>query len=233
MSINTLQKSLSWLYGTRRWVNSEEKFIHRSLKQYAPKGGRLLDVGCGFAKYYASIQSTEIHYTGVEINPELVQWNKKRERRVFLPQDLPTDEPLFDVLLFSHIIEHFSHEKLVGFINPYLRRLPVHGHIIFLTPFMHRGFYDDFDHVKPYNPASLRVAFCHANPQIQGFGIAGKYRERKIWFRRDPLWHRHRNALWQHAFATTSLFIYLLSLSVVGSLTGYGMVLEKTGELHV
>jgi MoaA/NifB/PqqE/SkfB family radical SAM enzyme/Flp pilus assembly protein TadD len=66
-----------------------------------------------------------------------------------------------------HVIEHFSPADLLHFINHYLGRLNVGGHLILATPLMWPGFFDDFDHVKTYQPNAIWVMFAQDGPQMQ------------------------------------------------------------------
>ena len=56
----------------------------------------------------------------------------------------------YDVLVMSHIIEHFQYQDLIKFIESYLGCLKTGGLLLIATPVMNPSFYDDFDHVKPY-----------------------------------------------------------------------------------
>ncbi len=163
-------------------------------------------------------------------NPLTVKWHRDKSRNVRLPEDLCDLKSECDVILFSHIIEHFSYSELVIFLNRYLALLKPAGLVILLTPTPHKGFYDDFDHVKPYSPAAIRQIFCRSTPQVQDFGFKSEFEELYLWLKRDPLWHSHRKGKWTHFFGIASVLLYVLSLSFIGRLTGYGMALKNKKE---
>jgi len=59
----------------------------------------------------------------------------------------------------SHIIEHFAPHDLLPFIDSYLHRLQPGGRLIICTPLLTKNFYNDFDHVKPYQPVGIGMVF--------------------------------------------------------------------------
>jgi len=225
--MNGVKDILGIVYNLRRKINSEETFLRKTLQKRASRGEKLLDVGCGFSRFYEIIDQQGISYTGVEVNPETVQHNRALGRNVFSVDEFDSTLNSFDILLLSHIIEHFGHQSLIAFLNSYLKRLNVGGIIVIFTPLYHRGFYDDFDHVKPYSPSAARQIFCHSATQTQGTGLIGKYAELDLWFKRDPLWHSHANRKWQHLIEVPLTLACSLSYGVVGKLTGYAMVLRR------
>lgn len=224
-----LAHSVTSVYKFRRKVNSEETFLRNALRRNVRPGVRLLDVGCGFSRFYEIIRQEEVEYVGVDINPETVAYNKQLQRAVFLNSELAKTTDQYDVLLLSHIIEHFEPVQLVAFLNPYLSRLKEQGIVILLTPLMHRGFYDDFDHIRVYPPAAIRQLFCKSSEQTQGFGLIGEYAELTVWFKRDSFWHTHRVGKWTHLFSVPLVLVSTLTGGLLGRLTGYGMVLRKIG----
>lgn len=128
----------------------------------------------------------------------------------------------------THIIGHFRQEELPTFLNAYLDRLTVGGLVVIFTPLPHQGFYDDFDHVKPYPPGALRQLFCGSAAQTSGFRVHGEYVEVGLWFKRTSLWHSHRAGLWTHLFALPLSLACTLSFGLIGRTTGYGLVLQRT-----
>ena len=65
------------------------------------------------------------------------------------------------------MIEHFSPEALLQFMEFYLDRLKCGGYLIIATPLMTKYFYDDFDHVKPYTPTGIEMVFSGLDAQVQ------------------------------------------------------------------
>lgn len=227
--MSTLARIVNAVYMLRRKVNSEESFLRRALQKWSFRGAKLLDVGCGLCRFYELIRSQGAEYVGVDVNPDIVRYNQGLGRAVNTEAEFCLTMDQYDVLLLSHVIEHFDYSSLVVFLNTYLPRLKEGGIIIIFTPLYHRGFYDDFDHVKPYNPGALRQLFCKSSKQTRGYGLHGEYVELYLWFKRDPLWHSYREGIWKHVFSVPSTLACSFSYGLIGRLNGYGMVFKKVG----
>ena len=74
--------------------------------------GTFLDVGCGAAPEYEGLRSNKrnVVYTGVDITPELVEFNKSRGVDCFLGSaiSLPFADASFDTVHCRHVVEHMS-----------------------------------------------------------------------------------------------------------------------------
>jgi len=221
-----LHRIVDSVYELRRKVDSEETFVRGILRRHFHEGARLLDVGCGFGRFHSAIQSTGWSYTGVDLNPKTVEQGRARNREVYLAGDLQADEK-FDAILLAHIIEHLDTDQLIAFLGHYLEKLRPGGIVIVLTPVMHRGFYDDFDHVKPYNPEALRQMLCRSTQQTRPFAIPGEYREIRLWIKRDPFWHSYRSSRAHHLLSIPLTLAAVASFGLIAKTTGYGMVLRR------
>ncbi len=215
------------VYELRRKVDSEETFIRRTLRRHFREGAALLDVGCGFGRFYDIAVRAGWKYTGVDSNPDTVERGRAAKRDIHNAAEF-APERKFDALLLAHIVEHFETDALLVFLERYLAMLAPGGILMILTPVMHRGFYDDFDHVKPYNPEAIRQMLCRSTAQTRPFAIPGEYRELDLWIKRDPLWHSYRTTRLNHIFSIPLTIAAIVSLGLIGKTTGYGMVLRKT-----
>lgn len=225
-----IEQLLRSIYDLRRRTASEAAFLKRSLERFSRSGQVLLDVGCGYCRFYPTVTACGLSYIGIDKNVDICKENTSRGIRC-LPSDVAgTGIDGIDVLLLSHIIEHFDYHNLIPFLNLYLPKLRVGGVLIILTPIQHRGFYDDFDHVKPYNPAALRQAFVDQRAQTQNFGICGTYSEEDLWLKRDTPWHSFHAERWMHFIKIPLSLLSTITLGRIGRLTGYGMVLRKLDE---
>jgi hypothetical protein len=80
-------------------------------------------------------------------------------------------------------------------MDTYLDRLKTGGHVIIATPLMSSSFYDDFDHIKPYQPLGINMVFNGRGEQV-------KYYSRHvlelldIWFRRSPFTFKYHPGLY-------------------------------------
>ena len=52
-------------------------------------------------------------------------------------------------------------------MDGYLDRLKVGGHLVIATPLMSNNFYDDFDHVRPYQSLGILMVFGGGAAQVQ------------------------------------------------------------------
>ena len=218
------------IYGLRRRVASEETFLRRCLGKFSEPGQTFLDVGCGYCRFHPIVMSRGLSYVGVEKNVKILNQNIAKGIECLPPKTGETLSNRIDVMLFSHIIEHFGFEHLVEFLNRYLPKLCVGGMVIIFTPVLHRGFYDDFDHVKPYSPAAIRQLFVDQYVQAQQFGLLGRYVEREFWIKRDTLWHSFRDDRWMHLLKAPLSLLTTITFGRIGRLTGYGIALTKVHE---
>ena len=146
---------------------------------------KILDVGCGYGKYLKAFSGRGYTISGIDINPEIVKKNRESGLSCFVPSELTDDEEVYDLLLMSHVIEHFSPSELLKFIDDSLQKLKAGGHFIIITPLLSTYFYDDFDHIKPYHPVGLSMVFGDRSSQVQ-FYADHHIELRDIWFRKAP-----------------------------------------------
>lgn len=166
-------------------------------------------------------------YAGVDINASIVQWNRERGRDVMTPSECALRDDKYDCIVLSHIIEHHSWSEALHFLATYVDHLKVGGLMIVITPLMGPEFYDDFDHVKPYNPAALRSVLCHEGVQARDYGLAFRCEELDFWMKRDPLWHSHRAGGIQRTLSVLSAVAFIGTFGLIGRGNGYGMVLRR------
>jgi SAM-dependent methyltransferase len=147
--------------------------------------GRVIDIGCGYGRYLSLLKTRGFDVTGVDINPELVAACRKSGFACFSPAEFAVRDEAYDAMLMTHVIEHFSPSDLLPFIDGYLDRLRVGGHLVIATPLMSNNFYDDFDHVRPYQPLGLLMVFGRGAAQVQYYA-RNCLELRDIRFRRGP-----------------------------------------------
>lgn len=218
---------LKRIYNFRISIYSEEAFVSKIFNKRTDENVSLLDVGCGYGRFYKYAITNKFDYYGVDINEDTVKWNLDNGRNVTHSSDNKHKVRSYDIILMSHIIEHLESKEIVTFIEEYASILNKNGFFIFLTPLMHKGFYDDYDHVKPYNPAALRQLFCKKTRQIQTSGIAGNYVEESFWLKKDPLWHSYSDKAWHHLISAPLDVLCGITCGLVGKVTGYIIVFRK------
>jgi 2-polyprenyl-3-methyl-5-hydroxy-6-metoxy-1,4-benzoquinol methylase len=144
---------------------------------------RVLDVGCGYGRNLQLLRDLGCRVKGVDVNQGGIDALRAAGHDCVRPEELGPTTPEYDVILMAHVIEHFTPEALLTMMDGYLDRLKPGGRLVVLTPLMSPYFYDDFDHVKPYHPTGLLMAFGTADAQIQ-YQSRNRILLEDIWFRR-------------------------------------------------
>ncbi|MBI3529707.1 MAG: class I SAM-dependent methyltransferase [Betaproteobacteria bacterium] len=223
------------LHQSTQHLDGEARHIIRLLRTTGTDAGvRVLDVGCGYGRMLRLMISSGWDAAGVEINPEIVEANRKAGLRCWTAEEFKQSTEQFDVILMAHVIEHFSPADLLAFMDSYLDRLKPGGRLIVATPLMSDYFYDDFDHVKPYQPTGILMVFGDGAAQVQYYA-RNRLALRDIWFRRSPLRISHSRSRYVRSpwrFALIALdFIaavaYLVSARSIGKTNGWVGVFEK------
>lgn len=151
-----------------------------------PKECRVLDVGCGTGRYLRKLGESGFDMTGVDVSSDLVEANRKAGLHCLTAEEFARTQDTYDIVLVSHVIEHFSPQDLIPFLDNYLDRLRVGGNLIIATPLLTPYFYDDFDHVRPYHPMGILMVFGKGQAQVQYYS-RNKLEMEDIWIRRSPL----------------------------------------------
>ena len=138
-----------------------------SSKYKLPKGGKILDLGCGRGEFLRGFIRCGLNGYGVDrssmaksICPkaEILQSNLEKE-------SLPYKDNNFDVVFSKSVLEHFYYpEKLVQEVY---RILNPGGLVITMVPdweSVYKTFYDDYTHRTPFTLTSLKNIFS-----INGF----------------------------------------------------------------
>ena len=199
---------------------------------------RVLDVGCGFGRMLEPLTAAGLAVTGVEVNPEIVATNRRKGLDCLTVDEFNGTTGDFDVILMAHVIEHFAPEDLLLFMDSYLDRLRIGGRLIIATPLMSKYFYDDFDHVKPYQPAGILMVFGKS-AQVQYYS-RNKLALTQLVYRRSPLRicyarSRYVRSPWRFLLMATDLLsaaAFLVSAKLIGRTDGWIGVFEKAVGLR-
>jgi SAM-dependent methyltransferase len=179
---------------------------------FVAQGGvrrRILDIGCGYGRNLTRLIAAGHDVLGVEINADIVKANVASGLPCVTPEEYEKDAAVYDVMLMSHFIEHFTPTDLHRVIDRYLDRLKVGGELVIATPLMSNNFYDDFDHVRPYQPLGLQMVFGGTGAQVQYYA-RNRLALRDVWFRRSPWRMNHCRA--RHVFGPTTRALQILDL---------------------
>jgi SAM-dependent methyltransferase len=106
------------------------------LERVAP-GERVLDLGCGEARFASALADHGAHPVGIDVVAEPLERARARDprldlRRAVLDAPLPVDDGAFDVVWAGELIEHLV--DVVGWLSDVRRVLPSAGRLLLTTP---------------------------------------------------------------------------------------------------
>ena len=154
--------------GDKPFTQYPDKLAQYLFSRYKlPKGGKILDLGCGRGEFLKGFIRCGLNGYGVDrstiaksICPEAEILQSDLENNT-----LPFNDNFFDVVFSKSVLEHFYYpEKLVQEIY---RILKPGGLVITMVPdweSVYKIFYDDYTHRTPFTLNSLRNIF-----KIYGF----------------------------------------------------------------
>jgi SAM-dependent methyltransferase len=201
------------------------------VQKFAKPGARILDIGCGYGRLLRPLKNLGYEVTGIEQNEKIAENNRQNGFDCVLPVESQKITEPFELLIFSHVIEHFSPSDLLEFLNHYLSKLKQGGHVIIATPLYSNYFYDDFDHVKPYHPLGLQMVFGGENAQVQYYS-PHRLTLKELWFRKSPYWTIFHRAKYFKSFKTRFLQMIDVSMMFLFRITG-GLIGRKDGWIGV
>jgi len=224
--MNTYLKRLIKAIETNR---DEDKKIAKVLR-YVNRESRVLEVGCGFGEKMDLLQSLGFkNILGVEKNEEIVRQVQEHGKNVISVREFEEEhgDDRFDLVVTSHVIEHFQWEKLKDFLDYYLEFLDDEGMFLVVTPVLHPFFYDDFDHVKPYYPAGIYFVYGGKDQQVQVYS-RHVLQLKDICFRRQPYEIKFSRSLYIETYNRLPRLInillalaYKVSFGMIGRTTGW------------
>lgn len=187
-------------------------------------GQKILDIGCGQGRFIARDPK---RIWGVDHNEQTIEACRAKGYRVELAKvtSLPFADETFDGIYASHVIEHLQPDQAYKFLKEADRVLRPGGIFCIQTPLLYDGFYNDFTHVKPYNPQAILHYLGTKQFEQKTLGdIESKYEKVRLIYRRQYLfsWAASSNPrLW-----LLSRILYRFGMT---SLTrnGYMLVLRK------
>lgn len=148
----------------------ESQRIGKLLSDHVGFDSRILDIGSGYGDKIDELISLGFtNVSGVEINKTLVEHACAKGLNVSSVDnfEMAQYKEAYDVLVMSHIIEHFQYQDLIEFMEMYIGCLKPGGLLLIATPVMNTTFYDDFDHVKPYTHVGILSIFGGKATQVQ------------------------------------------------------------------
>lgn len=208
------------------------EFVNDLVKE--DSGRVVVDVGCGYGRTLRALKNRGIDAIGVETNSSIAERNRREGLRCMSPDEFLGGTSQADVMIMSHVIEHFAPEKLLEFMDRHLDRLRPGGHLIIATPLLHPRFFDDFDHAKPYHPTGLTMVFGEGKAQVQYFG-RNRLVMTDLWFRRSLLTVNFARGLYIRNWTTRvwqvvnllGMVLFRVSGGIIGRPTGWVGVFRK------
>ncbi len=152
-------ETLGWGGGKERQLKRFRAAIDFSLFDDRPVVS-VLDVGCGFGDFGAWLSEYKpaIRYTGIDINPALIEEGRKRYSLDLCVTDIGSlSDRSYDLVvangIFNYRMQHEDHEK---YVKGMLRRFMEVAHVGIAVDFM--STYVDFSHPGAFHcPESLVV----------------------------------------------------------------------------
>ncbi|GEM_PF-882761 len=217
------------------------EFIDRYSSQ-EKKSCKILDVGCGYGKKLQPLQEAGYDVLGVDVNPQLIAANRAKGLNCLTVEEFEGYGEQFDLLLMSHIIEHFPPGELKEFMDSYLERLKMGGYLIIATPLLSDLFYEDFDHIKPYYPQGILMVFGDRYDDQVQYTSHHKLRLQDLWIRRRPYIPQfHKGRYMSRGTGQNKVFLvwvvalillYRLSFRFIGQTDGWVGVFQKVKPIH-
>ena len=218
-------------------VENEINCIKRFIKTlHLTPNHKVLDVGCGYGNKLLLLREFGLDVLGVEVNSAIVAKNLESGINCVTVEEFNSTSSKYDLILMSHVIEHFPPHDLLPLMDSYLDRLNMGGFLIIVTPLFSPYFYEDFDHVKPYHPTSINMVFCSDDAQVQ-FYSRNRLKLINLWFRRGPLKNVFMKDIYIPGLLHISIIINVISalifkasFGLIGRIDGWIGVYRKLSK---
>lgn len=154
--------------------------------EYFKSSKKVLDIGCGEGNFL-SMKPAKL--VGVDSNRSSIAICKKRGLHATYGSALylPFADSSFDGVHCSHLIEHFHPKEAYRVLQEATRVLKKNGIFVLSTPVMWSGFFDDFTHVKPYNPRSIERYLCDNGSEKTLKSLTYKFSKKDFYWRYRPI----------------------------------------------
>lgn len=139
----------------REKLRYDEKTVRDKLAMEYMTGCKvILDVGCGEGRFIACDPQRIV---GIDHNKKSLDLCRKKNYIVYYGEvtQLPFDDHAFDAVHCAHTIEHLLPDDAYRLLCEINRILKPNGIFCLRTPLLYDGFYNDFTHIKPYNPNAV------------------------------------------------------------------------------
>jgi hypothetical protein len=127
----------------------------------------------------------------------------------------------------SHVIEHLQPDQLLSFLDSYLNLLKLNGYLVICTPLLSSHFYNDFDHIKPYQPYGLITIFGEDQAQTQ-YASKNKLRIKDLKYRVYPFRITHSRGLYINSWTTPFIHLFNALMAVI-CIISFRKIAKKDG----
>jgi ubiquinone/menaquinone biosynthesis C-methylase UbiE len=221
--MNTMKQKLKKL---RDKITYDQKYeCDKKALSYMKECSSILDIGCGEGRF---IEHDPKRISGVDHNMKSVSLcgDKGYDVRYGKVTELPFDSGSFDAVHCSHVIEHLLPGEAHQLLREMDRVLKEGGIFCLRTPLLHRGFYNDLTHIKPYNHrAILHYIRIEETRQRTLSDIPGIYRKVFFRYRREPLFPEIKKTPFKHLWIFFDI-LYRFGITNTNK-TGYILILRK------
>jgi 2-polyprenyl-3-methyl-5-hydroxy-6-metoxy-1,4-benzoquinol methylase len=209
----------------------DENNLLNILKNNINKNSKILDIGCGIGNNLEILKHHGYsNIYGVDISLDMVEETREKGFTALSVDDFfNSNMDGFDVLLFSHVLEHIGYPDIVNVLESYFSKAKDGAHIVIIMPLLYDAFFNDIDHIKPYYPNGLMALFSNKT-------ISKQYKSNyllnivDIYFRKEELVpynlksryiRSFRNRLFLEVFTIVMKILKRLSFNIISKTTGY------------
>lgn len=159
-----------YLFSFHKFIHSEKRYRARKLAHYIQglEGIKTaIDIGSMYGFLIEELKKKNIDCAGIEINPEAVEYSRKRKLDVeksSLEEFLKQNGKKYDLIILSHVLEHLldPRQKLINL----KKHLNANGKILIIVPNFNSftrklfgnfwGYWDIPAHISHYDKNSLQ-----------------------------------------------------------------------------
>lgn len=166
--------------------NYQSEFLFKRELNYFKNAKKILDLGCGQGEFLVLDRKRIV---GVDSNKKSVLLCKRENLNAIFAfvTKLPFDKESFDGVHCSHLIEHLMPHDAHKMLSEVARILKKDGVFVLSSPILWEGFYNDFTHIKPYNPESIIRYLVNDGQDKSLPDIKGKFKKVDFYWRFRPL----------------------------------------------
>ena len=204
----------------------------KNLKKYIShfnKTIRILDVGCGNGDNLVFLKKLGFfNLVGVDISQEMIDISKGKGFEIYSVDDI-SNKGGFDLILFSHILEHVGYPEIKDLLEYYFALANPNAHVIIIMPLMYDGFYFDVDHIKPYYANGLQWLFSEDRLSSRQYSSQYRLNLLDIRFRRQPLLPYHIKSRYIRTTLNKIIFRCLTIVTKIAKIISLGLLSKVTG----